>query len=101
MARPPPNLKVVLDKTHDFFAALEELTSQAVFVGIPSTNVNRTPEPGEKNPASNALIGYVMENGDPDKNIPARPFLVPAVKANRKVIEDRLRKIADAAMDAD
>ena len=89
-------VKVVLDDSAKFLAALEELTKNAVFVGIPSTRLQRDPAPGEKNPPNNAVIGYVMENGDPDKNIPARPFLIPAVEANQKEILKRLKEIAQA-----
>jgi hypothetical protein len=87
-----------LDHTHDFFAALEELSANSVYVGVPSTRINRDPEPGEKNTQNNAVIGYVMENGDPDKNVPARPFLVPGVRENQKAIVERLRAIGKAAL---
>lgn len=92
---------VVLDKTKEFFAALEELTSKSVFVGVPSTNLSREQTPGEPNAPNNAVIGYVMENGDPARNIPARPFLIPAVKANQTEIVRRLKEISAAAMAAD
>ena len=87
---------VVLDNSQAFLAALEELTKNAVFVGIPSTRVTRDPVPGEPNAPNNAVIGYVQENGDPAKNVPPRPFLLPAVEENRAEILKRLRAIATA-----
>ena len=81
--------------------ALEELTRTSVFVGIPSTKLDRDPVDGEKSGPNNAVIGYVMENGDPSHNVPARPFLVPAITENRPEIRSRLKAIAQAAMVAD
>ena len=59
MATTPLNsrfVRVVLDDTAKFLAALEELTAKSVFVGIPSTRIEREPAPGEKNPPNNAVI---------------------------------------------
>lgn len=96
-----PTVTMVLDRTHEFFAALEELTSSSVFVGVPSTSAGRELAPGEKSAPNNAVIGYVMENGDPSHNVPARPFLVPGVRSVQPEIVARLRGIGQAAMDAD
>lgn len=94
-----PSVTVVLDHTVEFLSALEELTSKAVFVGVPSATINREPEPGEKTTPNNAVIAYVQENGDPAKNIPARPFLVPAIRENQVQITARLKAITQAAME--
>lgn len=91
--------KVVLDDTKKFFDGLNELVTKSVFVGIPSSNINREPAPGEKLTPNNAVIGYVQENGDPARNIPARPFLVPGIKSIQPEIITRLRAIGRAAMD--
>lgn len=96
---PPVNknfVSVVLDNSQTFLAALEELTKNAVFVGIPSTRITREPSPGEPNPPNNAVIGYVQENGDPAHNVPPRPFLMPAIRENQAEIVKRLRAIATA-----
>ncbi len=96
---PPVNkqfVQVVLDNSQKFLATLEELTSKAVFVGIPSTRITREPTPGEPHPPNNAVIGYVQENGDPDKNIPPRPFLMPAIVENRAEILKRMKAITVA-----
>ena len=94
-------VKVVLDDSQKFLEALEELVSQAVFVGIPSTRVQRQPDPNQPQQPNNAVIGYTMENGDPARNIPQRAFLVPAVKSIQPEIAKRLRDIASAAMASD
>jgi hypothetical protein len=95
------HVKILLDNTAKFFASLEELTSKSVFVGVPSTRIQRDPEPGEKTTPNNAVIGYVQENGDPDKNIPPRPFLIPGVTAIQPEVVKRLRGISEAAMLSD
>ena len=89
-------VSVVLDNSQTFLAALEELTKNAVFVGIPSTRITREPEPGQKSTPNNAVIGYVQENGDPAHNVPPRPFLMPAITDNRAEILKRMKAITVA-----
>ncbi len=73
-------------------AATRDLVRQRLLVGIPDTTAERKPEPDEKGtPPSNAVIGYTMEFGDPDRNIPARPFLTPGIDAVRDKIADTLK----------
>lgn len=96
-----PRVTTILDNTQKFFEALEELTNKSVFVGVPSTKIDRQPEPGQPATPNNAVIGYVMENGDPARNIPARPWLIPAIKTNKAEIVARLKAISQAAMDSD
>ena len=69
------------------------LTKRKVMVGIPSDTSARKPDVGEnKAPPSNALIGYVMERGMPERNVPARPFLVPGVRDARERMVKELKK---------
>ena len=73
-------------------AATRDLVRQRLLVGIPDTTAERKPEPGETGtPPSNAVIAYTMEFGDPDRNIPARPFLDPGIDAVRDKIADALK----------
>jgi len=90
---------VKIDITRDVLKSLCNLTSDQVLVGIPAANAERDPEPGEKTPATNALIGYVMETGSPAQNIPARPFLVPGVKGIEEEIARRYAAGAKAVLD--
>jgi phage gpG-like protein len=84
------NLRAVLKAT-------AKLQAQAVYVGIPGKTAARENDAPE-NPDNNAEIGARMEFGSPAANIPARPFLVPGVKAaNRRAVK-QLRKCADAAL---
>jgi phage gpG-like protein len=90
------------DMLAEVMSQIRELTKTEVLVGIPDANAGRDPEPGEKHePISNAEIGYVMEFGMPEKNIPARPFLVPGVQDARDRIGQQLETGARKALAGD
>ncbi len=92
-------------KKDDVDAILKQirmLTKQEVLIGVPDENAGRQPEQGEKQePISNAEIGYLMEFGLPEKNIPARPFLVPGVENAKDKIGKRLEVGARKALTGD
>lgn len=83
--------------------ALGALTVHRVLVGIPTEKGLRKPEVGEaKEPPNNAQIGYWMEFGVPESNIPARPFLNPGIANVQPQINARFEKCArDALGDGD
>ena len=85
----------------DFTANVRRLLRQRLLVGIPADGAEREPEPGEKTPPNNATIGYVMEFGDDEKHIPARPHLVPGIRSVQSEIIDGLRKAGEDAFDRD
>ena len=93
-------VEIKKDATKDILAALKRLTKREVLVGIPQASAERKLAPGEKEPASNALIGYVHEFGSPLKNIPARPFLVPGVTSVFDEISARMSRVAAAILEA-
>jgi hypothetical protein len=79
MAKSPVTIKT--DLVDEVMKQIRALSKNEVLIGVPDENAGRDPEPGEeKEPISNAEIGYVMEFGLPEKNIPARPFLVPGMQ---------------------
>lgn len=92
------NIRVTIDRTDDLMRALKALTKNEVLVGVPAENAMREPEPGETEAANNAVIGYVQEFGSPEKNIPARPFLVPGVASKQDEYVKRLKKAAQDAL---
>ena len=89
-------------KTADNSASLKQavayLLKSVVVVGIPDSTAERQPEPGEKAPPSNAIIGYWQEFGVPEKNIPARPFLLPGCESVKDAVAMRLAKAGEAAL---
>lgn len=95
-------VKITKDRVSEVMKGVRALTKSEVLIGVPDTRAERKPEDGEKGPpASNALIGYVQEYGDPAKNIPARPFLVPGVQSIKDKAIPILKKAGQAALDGD
>ena len=54
--------------------ALAYIDKKRIMVGIPSDEITRNAEE-----INNAELGYIHEFGAPEANIPARPFLIPAI----------------------
>jgi hypothetical protein len=75
------SVEVKQDNVDVLIKAVEALTLREVLVGIPEDKADR---PGGD--VSNALLGYVHEFGSPARNIPARPFLMPAVRDDQERI---------------
>lgn len=69
-------VEVVLDHVQEVLKALTTLATNSVLVGIPDEKAGR--KEGE---ISNATLGYLFENGVPENNLPARPSLLPGVRA--------------------
>lgn len=74
--------------------AVAAMSRDTVLVGIPANS------PPRRNPADppNAVIGYVMENGAPDINVPARPFLGPGIRDAQPAAIQVLQKGAVSAL---
>jgi hypothetical protein len=96
MAQKPSNLQII-DNLPKVVAAIDYMTTQKVMVGIPDTAAGRN----DGSPISNAVIGYVMETGEPGHNVPARPFLVPGVESIQKEIVADLLIAGRLALDGD
>ena len=73
------SVKKTLDRTSDLKKALKALAKSQVLVGIPASSSDNAREDG---PITNSELGFIHEFGAPEANIPARPFLVPGVKAS-------------------
>lgn len=92
---------VVEDNTKKLLDALQALPGASVLVGIPEAEAQRLPEPGEPQTMNNAALGYVHEFGSPANNIPARPFLIPAVRETRERVQHYLKQAAQFALGGD
>lgn len=84
----------------DIARAVRDLTSREVLIGIPAETAGRSSEPGDGG-LTNAVLGYIHETGAPERNLPARPFLVPGVADAEPRFTPHLRKAAEAAMVGD
>lgn len=105
-----PGVYVTKDKTKQVLSAITKVPQMQVLVGYPSDDEQhqgippagknaRDPDPGEKAPdMTNAAIAYIMENGAPEVNIPARPTLVPGVDAVKAKVISYWKQAAQAAL---
>jgi hypothetical protein len=94
MAQPP--VIRTTSKYEEIEASIKKLARVQVLVGIPQSNAART-----GGGPSNALLGYVHENGEPSLNIPARPFLKPGIRDQQSAIVRYLRQAGKAAVEGD
>ena len=95
-------VKMTVDRAKLLMAQVKALTKNEVLIGVPAADPQgRNPGSNERKgggPATNAVIGYVQETGDPERNIPARPFLVPGVESVGDQCAIRLGQGAKAAL---
>lgn len=89
-------VRLVRDRVPAFREALRVLTSQEVMVGVPGETNFKGRKAGEP---SNAALAYVHDQGAPESNIPARPFMTPGIADARPKIVDRLKSAGVAALD--
>jgi hypothetical protein len=87
-----------VDRLKQVLQSINGLVDQQVLVGVPDSTAGRKDEGA---PLSNAEIGYIQENGAPEINLPARPFLVPGVAAAQPKTLPQLQKGVEAALDGD
>ena len=96
----PVGVQIKFDRTADIVAAVALLTKQQVMVGIPAEAAER--EPGDEGETvNNAAIGFLNEFGVPEKNVPARPHLIPGVQDTLPDVVKRFKKAAQEALDGD
>jgi hypothetical protein len=71
----------------DLAESLRLMASVEVLVGFPEETTDREDE--ATSGMTNAALGYIHDNGAPEQNIPARPFMVPGIEE----AEDKLAGI--------
>lgn len=94
-----PEIKVT--QTFDNIAAIrravQALTEQDVFIGIPEDETAR--EAAGDAGISNAYLGYIHEHGVPENNLPARASLIPGIEDIRTEAAGILEETAKKALD--
>ena len=75
--------------------ALQLLSQLEVLVGVPAANADEGRESGEP---SNAQLAYIHDNGAPEANIPARPFMRPGIESARGPITEKLSQTMRAVL---
>ena len=76
-------------------AQLRSLTNVEVLVGFPEDTAHRDEEHGP----TNAQLAYIHDNGAPEANIPARPFMVPGIESVQSKLVYKLRRTITAVME--
>lgn len=94
MATKPQKIKATRDDVAKLREALAFLAKREVLVGFPESTAERTLEPDEKGDITNAALGYIHDNGDPDVNIPARPFMREGMQEAIPGVTAGLMKVA-------
>lgn len=74
--KPSITVKQLADNTAELRNAMNALTKQDVYIGIPAEKAGR-----DEGGITNAEIGYIHEHGGPAAGIPARPHLIPGIEA--------------------
>lgn len=81
----------------DLVASLQKLAGVEVLVGFPEDTTERDPEGDKPSGITNASLGYIHDNGAPEQNIPARPFMAPGIESVQDKIADKLGQVLQAA----
>lgn len=103
---------VKIKSSHDLELTQEALALLAdveVLVGFPEETAERPNDTGEttaygvaitsgKSDITNASLAYIHDNGAPERNIPARPFMIPAIREEQDKIARKLGQIARAVV---
>lgn len=93
-----PGLHLKQDNLQELLAATRVLVRSQVLVGVPeeTTDDREAGEPGP--PVTNAALAYIHDNGAPEANIPARPFMIPGIEAVREDVTKVLARAASYAL---
>lgn len=109
-------VNITVDRLKEIVAGIQEFPRREVLVGIPAddTDGERGPQTGSNlrteqvtpkdraiSEMTNAQLGYIHEHGAPERNIPARPFLIPGVREGQKRYVPYMRQAASAILAGD
>jgi hypothetical protein len=81
------------------------LASLEVLVGFPEDTTERDEdeEDGQTKDLTNATLGYIHDNGAPEANIPARPFMRPGINNAKpkliKIAKQMARDVVEGGKD--
>ncbi len=84
-------LKVTGQGMDKIMAELAKLAKTDVLVGFPE-GAPRADAEGQ----TNAQLAYIHDNGAPERNIPARPFMTPAMDDCKEALGDKAGQMLNA-----
>ena len=87
-------IKVRRESVESIHESLKALAAQEVLVGFPEDTTERK----DGDALTNAELAYIHDNGAPEANIPARPFMIPAITENSDKIATALGNAAKAIL---
>lgn len=82
------------DKLPELVKTMRALTNNEVLVGFPEDTTARDASAEEPEGITNAALAYIHDRGAPERNIPARPFMIPGIESASGPAADTLLKIA-------
>lgn len=82
------------DRLADLHQNLAELVKREVLVGFPEESTDRDPSAEEPAGITNASLAYIHDNGQPERNIPARPFMLPGMEEAADPVANILGNLA-------
>lgn len=95
----PKNLKVSRDSVAQLRDQLKKLAELEVLVGFPEDSSAREENLGEPE-ITNAALGYIHDNGDPDSRIPQREFMKPAMLEVQEPVTNMLMGLARGVLNS-
>jgi hypothetical protein len=85
---------VIVDRMGQVLKGMAEIPKRDVLIGFPEKTTERDDDEDQSKTPTNAQIGYAMEFGVPQHNVPARPFLVPGVRKAGDEVAEALKEAA-------
>ena len=94
----------------ELYTGLSILADVEVLVGFPEETSQRQEDSRETDDygkpiksvegsdITNAALGYIHDNGAPEVNIPARPFMIPGIEDAEPRIKNKMAQIANAVV---
>lgn len=82
---------------NELVESLRKLSGVEVLVGFPEETTEREEDADKPSGITNASLAYIHDNGAPEQNIPARPFMGPGIESVQDQIADKLGQILKAA----
>jgi len=85
--------------TGQLLESLKHLADQDVLVGFPESNAERqASEDGKPVDITNAALGFIHDQGAPEANIPARPFMDPGIRSAQDQISAKMGQVLKAVI---
>lgn len=83
---------ITKDRLKKVLGAIATLPAHDVLVGVPGDTSDRS------GAITNAALAYIHDNGAPEANIPARPFMRPGIADAKTDIADRFKQVGTSLL---